>query len=132
MAFICVLIVAWKNDVSDKVMIAFSFISLFQLHLPAGNEQTAMLNLVVYVRDLQNCVTEVNMSTVHVIADTVSINELMTNIQISSSSTTLSYNPMVELLSSENQNIVGQVLTSFSQQLNLMENASVTKAISSK
>ncbi|CAF1390512.1 unnamed protein product, partial [Adineta ricciae] len=122
---------AWQNDVSEMVMIAFSSVTQFQLQLPAGNEQTAMLNLVVYVRDLLDCVTEVNMSAVHVIADTVAINQLMESIQISSSSTTLSDNPTVQLLSSGNQNIVGQVLTSFSQQLNLMENTSVAKATSS-
>ncbi|CAF1566718.1 unnamed protein product, partial [Adineta ricciae] len=122
---------AWKNDVSEMVMIAFSSVTQFQLQLPAGDEQTAMLNLVVYVRDLLDCVTEVNMSAVHVIADTVAINQLMESIQISSSSTTLSGNPTVQLLSSGNQNIVGQVLTSFSQQLNLMENASVAKVTSS-
>ncbi|UJR09075.1 hypothetical protein I4U23_013322 [Adineta vaga] len=120
----------WTSDISKKVMVAFSSVSQFQVRLPAGDEQTSLLHMIIYVRDLVDCVTEVNMSSVQVIVDSVSMNDLMSNVQMSSSDAALSNNPMVQLLSSGNQNVVGQVLTSLSQQLNQMESESSEKAIS--
>jgi hypothetical protein len=111
-------------------MIAFSTVSDFQVRLPSGDNQTSLLNVAIYIRDILDCLTVVNMSSVSVITDSVVINDLINSIQSSSSSITS--NPLVQLLSSGNQNTVGQVLTSVSQQFNTMNSANVDKAASSK
>jgi hypothetical protein len=47
-------------------------------------------------------------------------------------STDRNNNPLVQLLSSEDQNTVGQVISSISQEFNKMNNENVDKAVSSK
>jgi len=51
---------------------------------------------------------------------------------IQSSSNAINNNPIVRLLASGNQNTVGQILTSLSQQFNQMNNQSLDKAVSGK
>jgi hypothetical protein len=111
-------------------MIAFSAFSVFQVRLPAGDDQTSILNLIVYIRDQLDCITEYNMSSIIVTPDSVGINDLINAIQ--SSSTGITNNPIVQLLASGNQNIVGQVITSISQQFNKMNSQNLEKAVSSK
>jgi hypothetical protein len=111
-------------------MIAFSTVSDFQVRLPSGDNQTSLINVAIYIRDILDCLTVVNMSSVSVRTDSEIINDLINNIQ--SSSSAITSNPLVQLLSSGNQNTVGQVLTSVSQQFNTMNSANVDKAASSK
>ncbi|CAF0834260.1 unnamed protein product [Adineta steineri] len=120
---------AWTTDVSQKLMIAYSSVSNFQVRLPSGDNQTSLLNIVISIRDLLDCVVEVNMSSVYVIVDSVGINDLMTSLQ--SSPNTLTNNPIVQLLSSGNQNTVGQILTAISQQFNQLNSENIDQAISS-
>jgi hypothetical protein len=113
------------------MMIAFSSVSNFQVQLPAGDDQTSLLNLIIDIRDQLDCITEYNnISSVTVIPDSEGINDLMNNIQ--SSSNSINNNPIVRLLASGNQNTVGQILTSLSQQFNKMNNQSFNQAVSSK
>lgn len=111
-------------------MIAFSPISTFQIRLPTGDNQTSLLQIVISIRDLLDCVVEVNMTAVSVIVDTEQINNLINNVQ--NSTNQLTQNQFVQLLSSGSQNIVGQILTSLSQQFNQMNNQTVNTAVSSK
>jgi hypothetical protein len=111
-------------------MIAFSTVSDFQVRLPSGDNQTSLLNVAIHIRDILDCLTVVNMSSVSVITDSVVINDLIDSIQ--SSSSAITSNPLVQLLSSENQNTVGQFLTSLSQQFNTMNTANIDKAASGK
>ncbi|CAF1253004.1 unnamed protein product [Adineta steineri] len=120
---------AWTTDVSQKLMIAYSSVSSFQVRLPSGDNQTSLLNIAISIRDLLDCVVEVNMSSVYVIVDSVGINDLMTSLQ--SSPNTLTNNPIVQLLSSGNQNTVGQILTAISQQFNQLNSENIDQAISS-
>ncbi len=112
------------------MMIAFSTLSVFQIRLPAGDDQTSILNLVVYIGDQLDCLTEYNMSSVIVTPDSVGINDFINTIQ--SSSSDITNNPIVQLLAGGNQNIVGQVITSLSQQFNKMNSQSLANAVSSK
>ncbi len=108
-------------------MIGFSSVSKFDVLLPVGNENTSILNLIIYIRDTLDCVTEYyNISSVFVKLNSSIISNLMNSFQNSSS------NPVVELLSNGNQNTVGQVISSLSQQFNKINNESVKNAISSK
>ncbi|CAF4055669.1 unnamed protein product, partial [Adineta steineri] len=120
---------AWTTDVSQKLMIAYSSVSDFQVRLPSGDNQTSLLNIVISIRDLLDCVVEVNMSSVDVIVDSVGINDLMTSLQTSPNA--LPNNPIVQLLSSGNQNTVGQILTAISQQFNQLNSENIDQAISS-
>ncbi len=111
-------------------MIAFSFVSAFEVRLPAGNDQTSLLNLVIHIRDTLDCITEWNMTSVIVTPDSSSISDLINIFQTSTN--LLTTNPIVQLLSSGNQNTVGQILTSISQQFNKMNSESLETAVSSK
>ena len=103
---------------SDRLMIAFSALSTLEVQLPAGE-----LRLIVHIRDQLNCLTEYNLSTtVTVLPDTAAIDDLMNSLQSSTN------NPIIQLLSSGNQNTVGQVLTSVSQEFNKMNTENLNKA----
>lgn len=111
-------------------MIAFSMLPSFAVQLPAGAKNTSMLDVVILIRDRLDCVTEVNVSAVRVDVDAAGMRDLLSSVQGSSSS--IVNNPMVQLLTSGNQNTVGQVITSLSQQLNEMSSDSVDQAVSSE
>ena len=99
-------------------MIAFSSLSEFNVRLPIGNN----LNLIIHIRDTLDCIKEYNITSVTVIPDSEIISQLIQN----------SNNSIVRLLSSGNQNIIGQVLTSVSQQFNQRNIQSLEDAVSSK
>ena len=112
----------WTTTTSShKMIIAFSSMSTFQVLLPAGDDQTAVLYLMVEIRDQLNCITQYNMSSITVWPDVVVISDLISNLQ----------NPIAQLLASGDQNTVGQVLTIVSQQVNMMSTETVAKAVSS-
>ncbi|CAF3897839.1 unnamed protein product [Rotaria sordida] len=113
------LLYTWIDDPLKLTMIAFSPISDFQVRLPAEK-----LNLIVHIRDTLDCVREFNLMSINVELDPKRTGDLINQLQ---SKTT---NPIIQLLSSGNQNIVGQVITSLSQQFNQMNNESVNKAVS--
>ncbi|CAF4274604.1 unnamed protein product, partial [Adineta steineri] len=70
-----------------------------------------------------------HISSVNIIADLATINDLID--KITNSSSTITNDPIVRLLSSGNQNVVGQIMTSLSQEFNQMNNDNLDKAISS-
>ena len=111
-------------------MIAFSRVRTFTVRLPAGDKSDSLLHIVIYIRDYLDCVREVTMSPMIVSIDSVQINHFIDNFQTSSG--TMNSNPLVQLLSSENQNVVGQILISLSQQFNRMNDENVGTAVSSK
>jgi hypothetical protein len=110
------------------MIVAFSEVSIFQVRLPAGDDQTSLLYLIINIRDTLDCITEFNMSSISVLPDLVGIANLISDIQSSSSAITT--NPTVQLLASGNQNIVGQVIVALSQQFNKMNSESLNTAVS--
>jgi len=70
------------------------------------------------------------MSSISVLSDLVGINNLISDIQISSGA--IAANPTLQLLASENQNIVGQVLSALSQQFNKVNSENLNTAVSGK
>ena len=104
-------------------------LSTFTLRLPAGDKQNAILHMIIYIRDILDSVREVNMSSLIVSLDLQTINNFIDSFQ--SPVDQLNKNPIVQLLSSGNQNIVGQVLSSVSQQFNRMNTESIDTAVSS-
>ncbi|CAF3684254.1 unnamed protein product [Adineta steineri] len=111
----------WTTDQTERMMIAFSPVPVFQVHLPAG-----LLHMMIDIRDSLDCIAQFNMSSVSVTTDFNTINDLINNIQ---NSTT---NPFMRILASGNQNLVGQVIVSVSQQFNKMNNESIDNAVLSK
>jgi hypothetical protein len=99
-------------------MVGFTSASNLQLRLPAGNDNTSLVNLVVHIRDTFDCITEYNSSSLTLVLDSTEINDLINNLQISSNA--INNNPIAQLLASGNQDMVGQIITSLSQIFNKM------------
>ena len=115
----------------DRTMVAFSSAATMSLRLPAGRTNTSMLQLVVVIRDQLGCVVEVNLSSVVVTVDSVAIDQLLQAVR-SSSASALNNNPLVQILSSGNQNAVAQVLLGLSQQFNGISTQALQMAVNSE
>ena len=112
------------------MIIAFSFLSEFQVRLSNGYDKTSSVNLFIEIRDRLDCVTEVNLTSVTIQSDSSILSQLINLFE--NSPTSLSTNSLVQLLSSENQNTVGQLLISISQQFNQISINAMNNAVSSK
>ena len=126
-------------DRSDQALIAFSSLSTFQLRLPAGQKNTSVLQLSVTIRDQMDCVRQVDLPAVVVRVDSDEIDHFLLSLQSSTavadtsmSSSTLNNNPLVQILSSGNQNAVGQILGSLSQQFNEVNTQALQTAADSE
>ena len=115
----------------DRTMVAFSSVPTISLRLPAGRTNTSSLQLVVVIRDQLDCVVEVNLSSVVVTVDSVAIDQLLQAV-LSSSASALNNNPLVQILSSGNQNAVAQVLLALSQQFNGISTQALQMAVNSE
>ena len=123
--------IAWTTDPLKQFIVASSPVSTFQVRLPAGNDPTSLLHLIIRIRDTRECITESNMTSIHVVPDLSSINNLISDIQ-SSSADTMNDNPIVRLLNSGDQNTVCQLTNSLSQWINTKNNEDIDKAALSK
>ena len=110
-------------------MIGFSSVPNFDVHLPGGDNVTSSLSLQMTIQDSWGCMAQVNLSTVVVRAETMMINDVIDHIQTHPQS--LNNHSLIRLLSSGNQNIVSQVLNSFSSELNRMTDDNQQQAVSS-
>ena len=109
--------IAWTTDRLKQSIVAFSPVPTFQVRLPAGNDQTSLLHLIIRVRDTRECIAEWNMTSISVVPDSSAINDLIVEIQ-SSSASTMNDNPVVRLLNSGDLNTVCQLTSSFSKWVN--------------
>ena len=114
---------AWTTNATSPVISAFSTQPNLQIRLPAGD-----VYLTVHIRDTLYCVSAVNLSAITVQPDTANILDFIARVQGPRSA--LTTYPLVQLLSSGNQNTVGQLITSICQELNKMYNQLVTNAVS--
>ncbi|UJR16862.1 hypothetical protein I4U23_003760 [Adineta vaga] len=119
----------WTTDQSKRMIVAYSALSTFQIRFPSGDEPTYEVHLVVNVRDQFDCLTEYQFTTsIHVQPDMNAMNHFINDIQ--NSSNEIINNPFVQLLGSENQNIVGQVIQLFSNEFNKLNEQNIDQAIS--
>ncbi len=81
---------------SKRIMIGFSFTPTFKVRLPASS----LINLNVHIRDKYNCITEYNISSVYVSEEDSKMNSFTNELLIG------------------NQNDIGQILISISQEFN--------------
>jgi len=112
----------WTTDRSKKLFIGSSPVSDYEVRLPSGDEQTSMLNLIVSIRDQMDCSVDYNLSSILIRSDLTDITNLIQN--------QTKTNPIIELLSFANQNTIGQVLSSISQQVNQISEKNINRTIS--
>jgi hypothetical protein len=105
---------------AERTMIAFSSVSTFQVQLPGGNEPTFSLALVIYIRDTRDCITEWNLTSIVVRPDFTALDALINQFE----------DPFTLQLAHGNQNRIGQVISSLSQQLNEMNTRNIDNAVS--
>ncbi len=122
--------IAWTARYSKRMIVGFAAQSTFQVRLAAGDDQTSSVHLVVRIRDTHECITEFNLSTVRVVADSAAIDDLVSALE-SLSTSALANNPLVRLLASGNQNTVGQVISALAQESNRKSGESLKSAASS-
>ncbi|UJR18466.1 hypothetical protein I4U23_005372, partial [Adineta vaga] len=96
----------WLNDPIKRTIIAFSPVSNFTVRLPSGN-----LNLFIQIRDFMYSTTDFNISSPMSVVSQ-SINDLFT-----------------ELSETNDQNYLGQVVSSISQEFNQISNENLDKAM---
>jgi len=116
----------WKEDRSKLLIIAFSPISTFDVYLPVGNN----LNLVIQIRDILDSIAEFNLSSVNVSSDTNLTTDLINSFRNSSNEPI--NNPLIQLISTGNQNTIGQIIHLLSEEFDHINNQTLEKAISSK
>jgi hypothetical protein len=110
-------------------MLVFSVMSIVQIQLPAGNDNTSLLNLTVQIRDVLNCVQEYYMEPIIVIPDQTAIDTFIDILQ--NPKNVLTNNPIIQALASGNQNTVGQVVISLSQEFNKRNKQNLENAVAS-
>ena len=121
---------SYTADAEEPLMLAFSSVSDFSIRLPAPYTNQTQLNLLVTIRDTLDCVISVNLSAVNVTVDVSSINQLVD--QLSSTTSFSATSPLVQLLSTGNQNTVAQLVTSLSQHFNQIGGKNIGDAVSSE
>ena len=60
----CCIEIGWTNDRTNMMIIGYSEVSIFNVQLPMGDNQTSLLHLYIQIRDQMDCVTEMNLSSV--------------------------------------------------------------------
>ena len=118
------LLSVWTVDSSDRLILGYTTSTSFQVRMPIVDAQSALLHLVVRVRDVLGCTTEQNVSSIAVLTNTSSIVTSIAAIQAalanSDADTTLSSDLFVQTLYGGNQTAVCRLLTSLAQAFNLI------------
>ena len=127
--FLSSFFVAWTSDSSDRLILGYTTSTSFQVRMPIADAQSALLHLVVRVRDGLGCTTEQNVSSISVITNTSSILTSIATIQAALANSA-EYNTRpsdlsVRTLYGGNQIAVCRLLTSLAQAFNLMAKQSL-------
>ena len=113
-------LLTWAEDPAERTLIAFSSISTFKVYLPTTIDP---IPLMISIRDRRNCAAEwTNLSSIFVQSD----------FNLSASLDEPTTNPLVQLLSSANPNVVGQVIGSLSEDLYQLNNENLQETIQSR
>ncbi|CAF1285557.1 unnamed protein product [Rotaria sordida] len=114
----------WTTDPSTLAILGYSIIPSLQVRLPANGTNSVMNHIVARITDMYECITEIDLSTVSVIFDMATMNNLINNVLTNSmnlaNNILLNINPIVLVLASGNQNLVSQILVQQAQALNEM------------
>ncbi len=113
------------------MMIGFTSLSTFHVRLSNGNNQNSLLNLHVHIRDKLDSIKEYNITTpVYIHDGSTEIENLFNSFKESKND--LGNNSFVHELLIGNQNVIGQIINSISQQFNKMNIQNLDNAVSSK
>jgi hypothetical protein len=125
------MISVWSPKPSERLIIAFSAISTFDVQLPPGKLSNNSLQLAVLIRDKRDCVTEWELAPVQVRSDSVVLPDLIAHFG-STSTSQLYKNQLHRLLCLGNQNTVGQVVSAVSEVLNEKNAQNLQNALASE
>lgn len=117
-------------------MLGYTTSNSFQVRMPIDDLNSSSIYLIVRIRDQYDCMTELNLSSISITSDMNNMISLMTIIQSavvnSDFRNIINTNPILNILYSGNQNDVCQILTSFTQILNLLSEQNLQMTINSK
>ena len=106
--------------------------STFQVQLPSGDDPTYEVYLMVEIRDEHDCLTTYNLSSsIAVQPDWSEMNGFIKSVQ-NVSNLEIVDSSFAQALGSENQNVVGQVITLLSNEFNRISDENMMKAVSSE
>lgn len=125
------LIAVWKNVSTERLMIAFSTAATIHVRLPAGDEQTFVLHLIVNRRDQLGLTQTIANMTTHVRPDFERFDQLIKNLELHFINPT-STNLNDKWLSNGHLNTIVQEITSMAQILNKNNNDNIKFAVQSK
>jgi len=111
-------------------MIAYSIQSNIEVLLSDDSNNISLVNVIIYIRDNLDSVTQFEINSVIVIPDWIAINTFVDILQ-QSNIEMMNKNPIIELLASKNQNIIGQIITLLSQIFNLISNQQLQYVVTS-
>lgn len=111
-------------------MLAYTTESIFQLRLPASNDQTSLLHIIADIRDTFRSVIEFNLQPITVLPNFQAITELINMLEQPNNHSNA--NLLNELLRSGDQNTIEQIVTSISQVFNEKNNENIIIAGRSK
>jgi hypothetical protein len=132
MFYLFFLIEAWTIGFSTRIMLAATAAPRFKLRLPAGDSNISLVNILVEIKDTLNCVTQQRLTTpVIVTANKDEIERLVNDLQQPITEDN-DINKIFGLPDDSGQNMIEQVLKSFLQEINEMNNHNLEIAIASK
>jgi hypothetical protein len=99
----------WIETPSNPMLLAHTTNSIISLRLPASIDPTTQFYTVVHIRDKFDCIREVHLSPVTVLADISAMEHFVDILEYSND------DPIWKVLISNDQNTVGQMITSISQ-----------------
>jgi hypothetical protein len=111
-------------------LIAFSGVSDFDVRLSAAatSNSSSVLDLFVVIRDTLDCTQQFNLTSVHVWVDESSVDALLDALQ--RSPVDMNKDPLVQLLSRANQNLVSQLITSIADRFSQIDRDNIAAALS--
>lgn len=119
------------NDDSKQLMVGGSLLPTFQVRLPHGHSPSFLVNVNIHIRDRFDCVQEYNISAVSVRSDRQETENLFQAFKVLSSDQT--NNSLVhQILSTGNQNEIGQTIISTSQQFTEIKKEILDEIVSSE
>lgn len=115
-------------------MLGSTIVPTFDALLPTSQSKISSFEIIVQVRDKFNAVTEVNITTVSVVQDSINVDYFIKLLNSSSTnvSSVFKKNPFINFLNKNNSITTAQVITTVTQLLNQMNTESIKLNAESK
>ncbi|UJR17607.1 hypothetical protein I4U23_004503, partial [Adineta vaga] len=118
------------TDASNPIFLGSTPESSIQVRLPSLTTELASssINIFVHIRDILNSITKFDLDPVAVFPDLEITNSFVDILQLSNT-IAINTHPIAQLLASQNQNTIGQILTSIAQVLNDINQQNIQTAV---